>query len=80
MHAHAEKQSFIGKTLRVLSATNESLIGKEGIIVDETKNTFVLETDGKQWVLPKDIGVFNIAGEKIDGKRINKTIWERIKA
>jgi ribonuclease P protein subunit POP4 len=47
------KHEFVGLTARVIAATDQNWIGRSGPIVDETKNTFKLEIDGKEKMLPK---------------------------
>ncbi len=66
---------FIGKHIKVVQSTNAEQIGMEGTIVDETKNTFVV--DGK--TLIKDHAVFEIDGKEVQGKDILGRTEERIK-
>lgn len=42
-------QSWIGRSLAVTSSTDSTLTGREGIVVDETRNTVVL-LDGEHRV------------------------------
>ena len=77
------KEEIIGHTMQVVEADNEALIGLEGEIVDETKNTFKIQTkDGKKTVLKSQIK-FTITRKnqtiKIDGKKICFRSEERIK-
>jgi ribonuclease P protein subunit POP4 len=46
MNVHPEILSyeFIGTTMRITKSTNASQVGLSGIIVDETRNTFVVVT------------------------------------
>lgn len=71
---------FIGKKVAVSDAANKSYVGIQGVIVNETKNAFVID-DGtaKKTVLKKD-AVFQIDGKQIIGKKITKRIEERIKS
>ncbi len=48
------KFELIGLDIEVVDAKNKSLIGLKGKIVDETKNTFVIEVNGKEKSLLKD--------------------------
>ena len=57
-------QELIGLEAEVVNATNKQLKGIKGIIVDETKNTLVLEQDSKTKVVLKEQVVLKI---KIDG-------------
>ena len=77
------KEEFIGETMEVVEADNETLVGLQGEIVDETKNTFKIQTkDGLKNVL-KDQIKFTITKNnkkiKIDGKKIHFRSEERIK-
>jgi ribonuclease P protein subunit POP4 len=46
-------QELIGLRARVVDSTDKSRIGAVGRIIDETKNTFVLEAKGREKTLPK---------------------------
>ena len=61
---------FIGKKLVVLQSRARSFRGIEGKIVDETKNTFVVETGNGDKVVPKNGSVFDIGGRKVSGNEI----------
>ncbi len=48
------RHEFIGLDVVVVDAENKTLVGIKGEIVDETKNTFVIETEhGEKSVLKK---------------------------
>ena len=48
------RHEFIGLDVVVVDANNKNLVGIKGEIVDETKNTFVIETvHGEKKVLKK---------------------------
>lgn len=50
------QHELIGLRVTVVDARNKSLIGIQGEIVDETKQTFVIETKaGEKKVLKKDV-------------------------
>ena len=62
---------YIGSELEVVQSSDKYLTGKKGIVIDETKNTFIIEShDKKRIVLPKGPCLFNIGGFSIPGKRI----------
>jgi len=61
---------FIGKDLVVLESSAKRFLGAEGKIVDETKNTFVIEAHGTEKRVPKKGCVFEIAGETVRGNEI----------
>ena len=53
------RHELIGLEVEIVDATNPSLIGIKGRVVDETRNTLVIEKcDGKEVVIPKDVAVF----------------------
>ncbi len=45
MSKNVLKQEFIGVEAKVVDAKNKHLIGLNGKIIDETKNTFKIKTD-----------------------------------
>ena len=73
---HAE---WVGKHGKVVQATNENLIGIEGVVVDETKNTITFETKQGEKKVPKKGTVFAINGHKIIGDNVVVAPEERIK-
>jgi len=72
---HAE---WIGKYAKVISSTNQSL-GIEGMIVDETRNTVVIETQKGVKKVQKHGTVFEIEGEEVSGDDVLAAPEERIK-
>ena len=73
------KGEFIGQRARIIECTDPSLAGVEGIIIDETRNTFLIDANGKEKMVAKDIAKFEINGDVIDGKRIKYRPEDRIK-
>ena len=72
-------KEFIGEQVQILEAKNKIQKGLKGVIVDETKNTFIIKTaNGNKRVLKQDLE-FLIAGKKIQGKKITKRLEDRIK-
>ncbi|MCL5802929.1 MAG: ribonuclease P protein subunit [Candidatus Thermoplasmatota archaeon] len=55
-------QEFMGETLEVVKSSNSCNLGISGIVVMETKNTFVLRNDRK-YVIPKKGTEFRIKGK-----------------
>ncbi|MDF2957331.1 MAG: RNase P/RNase MRP subunit p29 [Candidatus Alkanophagales archaeon MCA70_species_1] len=49
---------FIGLEIEVAESTNECMRGLSGIVVDETKNMFVIEKGGVRKKIPKRGNVF----------------------
>lgn len=79
LHLH----EFIGLKLRVLNSTNPTYVGKEGIVIDETKNTIVIDAGGEKKVIAKKGSVFEFyVNDKrviIDGSTIVFRPHERTK-
>jgi ribonuclease P protein subunit POP4 len=71
---------FIGAKIKVMNATNKSLQGLEGSIIDETKNSFKIKNSKQEekTVLKKG-AVFMINNDTIKGDEIIKRPEERIK-
>jgi len=59
---------FIGLEVTVSKSAQRRLEGLRGRIVDETKNTFVIEARGKELIVPKKGNwfAFEIAGRRIE--------------
>ena len=47
---------MIGARIEVVDAVNKSLVGIKGDVVDETKNTIVIDTNGGRKLLLKNTG------------------------
>lgn len=77
------KSEFIGKMIIVKNSKNSSLIGIKGTVVDETKNTFVIEMDGSKKRLLKNQISFLIETQNkkmiIEAKRLCFRPDERVK-
>ena len=73
-------REYIGDDLEVLEASNPSLQGLKGKILNETKNTFVVLTpEGVEKTVLKKGCVFKIGKDVIKGDLILKSPEERIK-
>ena len=75
----SSKDEFLGKKVKITSSSMKHQIGIEGIIVDETKNTFTILKQGKEIKVLKSNKEFLIEGTKIIGNKIKKRPEERIK-
>ncbi|MEK6846122.1 MAG: ribonuclease P protein subunit [Nanoarchaeota archaeon] len=85
------KKSFphelIGKEILVVNSTNHSQIGMRGKIVDETKSTLIIESEGnigkekKNKTLLKKSIVFRLGanGPVLEGKDLAQRSEERMK-
>ena len=77
---------LIGKEIKVLSALDRTLVSREGTIVDETKNTFVVRPiSGKLVRISKNIVRFRVNDTEndrvsvIEGNAVLGTPVERIR-
>lgn len=74
---------LIGKTIRIVVSENKTLIGKEGVVVDETKHMLSVETSHGRKQIPKNTVRFCVLDKNkekiIDGKKITKRMYDRIK-
>jgi len=77
------RMEWLGKIIKIVDSNNHSLIGVEGKIIDETKNTFVIQVKTKRIKVMKNICVFQIIhkGEEhhINGELLLKRSEDRIK-
>ena len=72
------RQEFIGLKAKVLESSDASLKGIEGVIIDETKNILIIETKRGIKKIAKDIAIFEINGNVVDGKKIKYRPEDRI--
>jgi len=56
---------FISRNVEIVKSTRKELIGVKGKIIDETLNTFLIETKRKEKNIPKALCVFRF---KVKGK------------
>ena len=77
------RKEFIGKNVKILEAANKSLENIQGVIIDETKHLFVIETNVGVKSVPKKGNTFqfDMDGEKIKvkGSLLLASPEERIK-
>ena len=75
-------EEFIGLKIKIEKANNKDLLGIEGNIINETKNTFEISNSNsnksKKVVMKKDC-VFLINNQRINGNKIIRRPEERIK-
>jgi ribonuclease P protein subunit POP4 len=78
------KDEFIGKELQVVKTKNRSLLGLQGKILDETKQSFKLLVNRKGFrehkIVFKHDNTFIINGKVFEGDKLSKRPEERIKA
>jgi len=75
--------TFIGLEVEIINSSQRDLIGLKGRIVDETKNTIVIEVNGKEKKIQKNSCTFRFYLEDgtadVDGSRITFRHFERPK-
>jgi len=76
------KLEFIGVEASVVRSTDPSLVGVRGLVVDETRNTFVLDAGGREKRVPKQGTRFRFnlqGGVELEGEEILFRPEDRIK-
>ena len=77
------REELIGLSVTIKECKDPSWIGKSGLILDETKNTFLIEIDDKKKIIAKKTAIFEFdySGKKItlDGSKIAFRPEDRIK-
>ena len=77
------RDELIGLHIKITDCKDPSWIGKSGKIIDETKNTFLIEIDDKKKKIAKKIASFEFDYKgkkiKINGSKIAFRPEERIK-
>jgi len=74
------RETLIGRRIRVIDSKNKSLVGIEGRVIDETKNTIkIIDKKNKEKTLVKKQITFELDSIVVEGEKIAKRIEERIK-
>ena len=77
------KHELIGLEGEIVSSSDPTLVGRKGLIVDETMNTFILATPKGEKRIPKKIVVIKVKINKeevvIQGKRLIGRPEDRVK-
>ena len=78
------RDGFIGKEAEIVKARNKQLLGLKGKIVDETKNSFKMLINKRNFrefkMIMKQGNIFMINNKIIDGSKISRKIEDRIKS
>jgi RNase P/RNase MRP subunit p29 len=78
-----KREELIGLQVKIKECKDPSWVGKFGVIINETKNTFHLKIDDEQKMIAKNIAIFEFShdGKKItlDGSKIAFRPEDRIK-
>lgn len=65
---------LIGNRIKIVGHSDPSLIGREGIVLFETKKTFLIQTQNKRITVLKDNGIFEIyynnKGVRLPGSKL----------
>jgi ribonuclease P protein subunit POP4 len=77
----SRKREFIGLPVVVAAATDPSVAGLQGTVVDETMNTFVIRGGGRDRRVPKRGARFRFptTGSEIAGDEIRFRPEDRVK-
>ncbi len=70
---------FIGMKMEIGNSPNHDLMNLTGMIVDETKHTFMVRADTGKKTIPKSKNTFIINGREVIGKDIMFRPEDRIK-
>lgn len=77
------RDEFIGKDAEIVKSRNKQLLGLKGRIVDETKNSFKMLVNKRNFrefkMILKSGNTFMIGRKLFDGAKIMKKSEERIK-
>ncbi len=77
------RQEFIGLRMEVKASSNDANVGIKGMIIDETKSSFVVDTEKGEKRLLKNTITFevDVKGKRyrIQGKLLQKRPQDRIK-
>lgn len=83
MNSKAIHGEWIGKNVRIIKASNKALEQLGGVVVDETKHLFVIETDKGELKIPKHKTQFLVDWNgvecDVDGDNLLASPEERIK-
>ena len=72
--------NWLGKTLNVISSLDNTLVGRQGMVVDESQKTITIKEDGKMVKLGKARIKFTITDSDvvIDGTMVGQRPENRV--
>ena len=72
--------NWLGKTLNVISSLDNTLVGRQGMVVDESQKTITIKEDGKMVKLGKASIKFTITDSDvvIDGTMVGQRPENRV--
>ena len=75
----SRNMTWLGRTISVSDSTDPTLVGRTGLVVDESKRTITVQRGDRKSILPKDIITFSIdSGVDIIGSSIVQRPVDRI--
>tara|TARA_B100000287_G_scaffold416894_1_gene452097 strand:+ start:122 stop:385 length:264 start_codon:yes stop_codon:yes gene_type:complete len=74
MNMNIYNNNWLGKALNVVHSNDETLVSKQGIVIDETKKTITIQEDGRLVKLGKSSIKFTISDSDvvIDGALVGQ--------
>ncbi len=72
--------NWLGKTLNVISSLDNTLVGRQGMVIDESQKTITIKEDGKMVKLGKASIKFTITDSDvvIDGTMVGQRPENRV--
>ena len=73
-------QSWIGREIEVVSSPDDSLVGRKGLVIDESRETITLLENDREVVFGKASINFNIDGTDsiVEGSLVRQRAEDRI--
>jgi ribonuclease P protein subunit POP4 len=80
MKKHMFPDELIGEEVKVVESRNKSNLGLTGKIVDETKSTLTIQSEGQtKMIMKNNVTIELTNGQVIKGTNLSKRPDERIK-
>ncbi len=73
------QQELTGRTIQVMDATNQDLVGLTGTVIDETKQTLRIRTDRGEKTLIKEQVAIEVDNVRIEGSLLTTSPEKRTK-
>ena len=77
------KDEIVGRNVTIKECTDPNWINKSGKIIDETKNTFLIEIENQQKRIAKNTAIFEFEYDRrktiVEGSRLAYKPEDRIK-
>jgi ribonuclease P protein subunit POP4 len=69
------RHELIGLNVRIVRSPNKSILGRSGLVVNESKNMLTLSKKGRKIIIPKSVATFRLKladGRiiEVDGRRL----------